>query len=95
MKKNRFVTWLKHVVLPDIRAKAKKLFWKLLSKQVVAAIAEDTRKIGVAIIGVGVVGIVVDSLSVPRADALIVFISGVIIWALGLLATSSEPKAKE
>lgn len=93
--KKRVISWLKRIVSPDIRLAASKLFWRLASKQGISAIAEDARKIGVNAIGIGLVGVVVDSASIPRSAALMVFISGVIIWLGGWLLTCTQPKDKE
>ncbi|MDD3478755.1 MAG: hypothetical protein PHP32_07750 [Candidatus Izemoplasmatales bacterium] len=93
--KKRFVTWLKQVALPDIYKRLVSFFWKIASKKGVDALAEDARKIGVNSIGIGLVGILVDSASIPRAAALLVLVCGVIIWLVGLLLTSSETLDKE
>lgn len=93
--KKRFISWLKRVVTPDIKAAVSKVFWALASKHGIAAVAEDARKIGVNAIGIGLVGVVVDSASIPRTAALMVFIAGVIIWLGGWLLTCTQPQDKE
>ncbi|OSZ33010.1 hypothetical protein [Alcaligenes faecalis] len=93
--KSRFISWLKQVVIPDIKQQAGKLFWKIATRKVTAQLAEDARKIGVNAIGIGLIGVVVNSDAVPRSAGLIVFTMGVIIWLIGLMLTSSEPDEKE
>lgn len=93
--KSRFISWLKQVVMPDIKQHAESIFWKFATRKVTAKLAEDARKIGVNAIGIGLIGVVVNSVAVPRSAALIVFSMGIIIWLIGLMLTSSEPDEKE
>ncbi len=93
--KSRFISWLKQVVMPDIKNTASNIFWKVATKKSIDALSEDARKVGVNALGIGLIGALVDSPAVPRAAALIVIIAGAIIWLFGWLLISSLSKDKE
>lgn len=88
--KKFLISWFKRLSKPDISKIGSRLFWKLASKDSISAIADDARKIGVNAIGIGLVGVVVNNDTIPRATALLVLVSGVIIWVFGWFLTCSN-----
>lgn len=88
----KFALWLKRVIPPDFFTFLLRQLVKLLLRDARTALSEDLRKVGVTAVGIGLVGAVVDSVSITRADALIVLAAGAIIWALGLLLSTLKPR---
>lgn len=93
MRLSTFVSWLKRVI-PRLLLSLFCAFVRIFFPDARPALAEDLRKVGVTAVGVGLVGSIVDSASIARGDAVLVFISGAILWAVGLWL-STLPSNKE
>lgn len=87
----KFSIWLKRIAQPDVFTFLVAPLKRITSKAVRPALAEDLRKIGVTALGVGLIGIIVDNVSISRVDALLVFAFGAIIWVLGLWMSGLNP----
>lgn len=93
MKFSLFVSWLKRAI-PKVLALLFRVFARVLMPAARPALAEDLRKMGVAAMGVGLVGAIVNGVAITRGDALLVLAAGCILWVFGLWL-STLPTEKE